>query len=351
MHAPLDAVDPLAQWPAAVRRALPRLALGALLGAVALWLAFRGIDPAELWQALQTINYLWVGASLVSVALTTLVVAARWRLLFYPDWRARGWLSLLGGILVGQMLNIVVPARLGDVVRIYLVATSEALSKTRVAATLVVEKIADLVIFALGAVFLLLVVTVPDWVRTSSTSLLVTGVAGIAVVVVLSLWGRPLLTWLEQHSPNLPGAWLPRVWRLGHLALDGLGVLRNWRASLALWGLSVLSWLLAASTNYLLFRAFGFSLTFAAGAFLLVVLQVGIAPPSLPGKLGVFHYLVVLALSFFGIARGPALTYALVLYAVALLSKVLVGGAWLAWLRWLPARARPRPQIDPSKAA
>jgi len=349
MRAPLDTADPLAHWPAAVRRALPRLVLGALLGGVALWLAFRGIDVAELWQALQAVNYIWVGAALASVVLTTLVVAARWRLLFYPDWRARGWLSLLGGILVGQMLNIVVPARLGDVVRIYLVGNSEGLSKTRVAATLVVEKIADLVIFALGAVFLLLVVTVPNWVRTSSTSLLLTGVAGIAAIVVLSFWGRPLLNWLERRSPPLPGNWLPRVWRLGHLALDGLGVLHSWQANLALWGLSVLSWLLASSTNYLLFRAFGFPLSFAAGAFLLVVLQVGIAPPSLPGKLGVFHYLVVLALSFFGVARGPALTYALMLYAVALLSKVLVGGAWLAWLRWLPARARP--QIDSSEAA
>ena len=52
MRAPLDPADPLAQWPAAVRRALPRLALGGLLGGVALWLAFRGIDPGELWAAL-----------------------------------------------------------------------------------------------------------------------------------------------------------------------------------------------------------------------------------------------------------------------------------------------------------
>ena len=82
-------------------------------------------------------------------------------------------------------------------------------------------------------------------------------------------------------------------------------------------------------------------ISFAAAGFLLVVLQLGIAPPSLPGKLGVFHYLTVLELSFFGVARGPALTYALVLYVVALLSKVVAGGAWLAWLRWLPASRRP----------
>jgi uncharacterized membrane protein YbhN (UPF0104 family) len=349
MRATLEPNDPLANWPSALRRALPRLALGALLGGVALWLAFRGIDLGELWQALRQVNYFWVGASLLSVVATTLVITARWRLLFYPDWRARGWLSLLGGILVGQALNILVPARLGDVARIYLVGNSERLSKTRVAATLVVEKIADLVIFALGGVFLLLVVAVPDWVRSSSASLLVTGLVGIAAVVVLSFWGRPVLTWLERHSPRLPGGWDQRLWRLGHLALDGLGVLHSWQANVGLWALSVLSWLLASSTNYLLFKAFGFPLSFAAGALLLVVLQVGIAPPSLPGKLGVFHYLVVLALSFFGVARGPALTYALLLYAVALLSKVLVGGAWLAWLRWLPARAQP--QIDPSEAA
>lgn len=349
MRTSLDAANPLAQWPAMLRRALPRLGLGAVLGGLALWLAFRGIDPAELWAALRAVNYAWVSASLLSVVLTTLVVTARWRLLFYPDVRERGWATLLGGILVGQMLNILVPARLGDVARVYLVGTSEGLSKTRVAATLVVEKVADLVIFALGGVFLLVVVTVPDWVRMSSTSLLITGLLGVGAVAVLSLWGRPLLTWLENHSPALPGGWLQRLWRLGHLALDGLAVLRNWQANLGLWGLSLLSWGLAATTNYLLFLAFGFPLSFAAAAFVLVVLQVGIAPPSLPGKLGVFHYLTVLALSFFGVARSAALTYALVLYAVALLSKVLAGGAWLAWLRWLPARQRPQP--GPSQAA
>jgi len=344
MRESLEAVDPLSNWPAALRRALPRVVVGALLGGAALWLAFRGIDAPQMWVALQAVNYLWVGASFLSVVATTLVITARWRLLFYPDVRQRSWGSLLGGILVGQMLNIVVPARLGDVARVYLVATSEGLSKTRVAATLVVEKVADLVIFALGAVFLLLVVAVPDWVRASSTSLLIAGLLGVIATLVFSRWGRPLLAWLDRHTP----ARLQPAWRLGHLALDGLAVMRSWQANLALWGLSVLSWLLAAATNYLLFLAFGLPLSFAAAAFLLVVLQVGVAPPSLPGKLGVFHYLAILGLSFFGVTRTTALSYALVLYAVALLSKVLAGGAWLAWLRWLPARGQPRP--GPSEA-
>ncbi len=348
MREPFDGADPLAQWPAVLRRALPRLALGALLGGVALWLAFRGTDVADLWQALLAVNYTWVAAALASVGLTTFIITSRWRLLFYPDVREPGWKSLLGGILVGQMLNILVPARLGDLARIYLVGTHEGLSKTRVAATLVVEKVADVVIFALGAVFLLLVVAVPDWVRESSTSLLVTGLVGVASIVALSRWGRGLLAWLERRTPHRLGGWLQPVWRLGHLALDGLAVMRSVKANLGLWGLSVLSWVSAAGTNYLLFRAFGLPLSFSAAAFLLVVLQVGVAPPSLPGKLGVFHYLALLGLSFFGVPRSAALSYALVLYAVALLSKVVAGGAWLAWLRWTPARRQA--QAGPSEA-
>jgi uncharacterized membrane protein YbhN (UPF0104 family) len=310
--------------------------LGAALGTLALWLAFRGVDVSALWVTLRAVNYLWVGAALLSVIATTLVVTARWRLLFYPDHHERGWLALLGGILVGQMLNLLIPARLGDVARVYLVGTDQELSKTRVAATVVVEKVADLVVYTVGAAYLLAVVAVPTWMRESSLSLLITSLLGVSVIAVLSRWGRPLLAGLEGRSPQLPGRWLQRFWHLGHLGLDGLAALRSWRAILAVWGLSLLSWLLAATTNYLLFLAFGLSLPFTAAAFLLVVLQVGVAPPSLPGKLGVFHYLTLLSLSVFGVTRNTALSYALLLYVVAVLSKILAGGAWLAWLRWLP---------------
>ena len=83
--------------------------------------------------------------------------------------------------------------------------------------------------------------------------------------------------------------------------------------------------LLAASTNYLLFVAFGFELPALAALFLLVVLQVGNSAVSVPGNLGVFHYLTILALAAYGIDRERALAYAIVLYAVALLPKIALG--------------------------
>ena len=147
---------------------------------------------------------------------------------------------------------------------------------------------------------------------------------------------------------RLPGAWGERIWGYGDRALGGLSALRSWQANLALWALSLLVLLLSASTNYLLFLAFGLQLPVAAALFVLVVLQVGTAPPSLPGKLGVFHYLAMLALSFFAVDRSVALGYAIALYAVALLSKVVLAGAWLAFVRWLPERAKAAPSGLPA---
>ena len=71
--------------------------------------------------------------------------------------------------------------------------------------------------------------------------------------------------------------------------------------------------------------AFGFKLPAIAALFLLVVLQVGNSAVSVPGNLGVFHYLTVLALAVYGIDRERALAYAIVLYAVALLPKIALG--------------------------
>lgn len=327
-------------WRAQLRGALPRLALGAVLGLLGLWLAFREADPQVVWATLRQANYVWVGLAQLSVLGTLLALTARWRLLFYPDHRQRGWLNLLGAILAGQMLNILVPVRLGEVARVYLAGTSEGLSKLRVAATLVVEKVADLALFSLSGLLLVLSMSLPPWLRQSSDTLVITGAVAIAAVLGLSAWGQPLLRRLEARGPRLPGAWGERIWGYGDRALGGLSALRSWQANLALWALSLLVLLLSASTNYLLFLAFGLRLPLPAALFVLVMLQVGTAPPSLPGKLGVFHYLAILALSFFAVDHSVALGYAIALYAVALLSKVVLAGAWLAFARWLPDRAR-----------
>jgi uncharacterized membrane protein YbhN (UPF0104 family) len=111
---------------------------------------------------------------------------------------------------------------------------------------------------------------------------------------------------------------------------SGFSALKSPAACLAAVLLSLLIVALAASTNYVLFLAFGLPLPPLAALLLLVLLQVGSVPPSLPGKIGIFHYLTVVALGLFAVDRERALSYSIVLYAVALLPKLVLGAVYVA---------------------
>jgi hypothetical protein len=312
-------------WRASLREALPRIVVGAGLGTLALWLAFREIDWPTLGTALRNIHYTLVTLAVLPVLTTLLMSTARWRLLFYPDHHGLPWRGLFNGVVLAQMLNIIIPARLGDVARAYALPVSERISKARILTTVVVEKTIDLGVVALSIFLLILTVSLPSWLRDSGKALLVTSLVAICVLMILSFRGSSLLGWVERQVKRLPGSWGARLTGYARSMLDGFSSVRYWRISFYVWGLSFLIMFLAAATNYILFIALDLRLPPIAALFLLVVLQIGIAPPSLPGKIGVFHYLVVLGLSVYSVDKSVALSYAIVLYLVALLPKIVIG--------------------------
>ena len=57
----------------------------------------------------------------------------------------------------------------------------------------------------------------------------------------------------------------------------------------------------------------------------------GVAVPSAPGKLGVFHYLCTVALSIFGVERSGAIAYAVLLHALVFSPLSLLGALSVWW--------------------
>jgi uncharacterized protein (TIRG00374 family) len=312
-------------WRASLREALPRIVVGAGLGTLALWLAFRGTHWAILGAALHDVHYTLVVLAVLAVLATLLMSTARWRLLFYPDHHGLPWRGLFNGVVLAQMLNIIIPARLGDIARIYALPVSERISKVRILATVVIEKTMDLAVVGLSVFLLLLTVSLPPWLRNSGKALLVTILIAACMVVILGFRGSSLLAWVERQLQRLPGAWGVRLTGHTRSILDGFSSVRYPWISFYVWSLSFLMMVVAAATNYILFIALDLRLPPIAALFLLVVLQIGIAPPSLPGKIGVFHYLVVLGLSVYSVDKSVALSYAIVLYVVAFLPKIVIG--------------------------
>ncbi|HEX7191003.1 MAG TPA: lysylphosphatidylglycerol synthase transmembrane domain-containing protein, partial [Thermoanaerobaculia bacterium] len=326
----VDAID----WRERVRRSRPQIIAGAIIGIAALFLAFRRVEWSGVSAALRQTRPSMIVVALLLVCVTLAVNTTRWWLLFAPEHRERNWFVLAAGILIGQTVNVAIPARLGELARMVLVGTRERVSKTRVGATIVVEKVTDIAVFAVCVGFLLIEMTLPSWMTRSGTALAITAAALVSAILILTFWSRSLLRLVEIIARRFPDRWSARLIAFSEAALSGLRSLRDWRAGLAIWILAVAVLFFSISVNYVLFAALGLPLSPVAAVFLTAVLRVGEAPPSLPGKVGLFQYLVIIALAAFGVDRTSALTYSLVLYAVAVIPVLIAGVACMFAFRW-----------------
>ena len=323
-------------WRSRVRGATPHIVVGVVIGSVALLLAIRGVDWRAVWAALLRTNPTMALLALGSVIVTLALSVIRWSLLFAPEEGKPEWIPLSGAILIGQTVNTALPGRIGEFARMYLVCRREGLSKAHVMATIVVEKVADFAMFAVSIGLLVVAMSLPVWMARSGIAFVWTAAILVVATLALTFWHEGILELIERAALRIPRRWAIRVTRLAEAALSALRSLRSWRRGFMIWLLSAAVLAFSILTNYIVFVAMRISLGLIAALFLAVVLRIGAAPPSLPGKIGLFHYLVVLALSLFGIDKTTALGYAFVLYAVAVLPVVIAGTASAFAVRWSP---------------
>jgi len=305
-----------------VKRA--RFWIGIGISVICLILAFKDIRLAEIANALRAADYVWL---LPAVALTLAAQvgrAVRWGVMFYP--RRDLPLGRLFSILsIGYLVSNVLPARLGDLARAYLISESEGISGARSLSTVFVERVFDALMVVVFLVALIPFVPLPPEIAWSGF------VLGVAFVIVLM--GLMGLSWQQERSLrwlHRALVWLPMVdaerWtERGSGLIDGFALLRARRPLVEVTGWSLLIWLTAAMTYFVLMQAFALHLPFAAAMLVLSTLGVSAIIPSSPGYIGVFHAATILALSPFGVEKGLALSYAIVLHGLNYLTLVVLG--------------------------
>ena len=199
-----------------------RLILGAAVGLLLLALAFRGVDWRQVGRAVAGANHPLLVLALGTVLLTTLAKAARWRLLF-PQEHGRPRLSkLFPVLLIGQTVNAVLPARLGEITRAYLIGEIEGVDKALALSTVIVEKALEALMLLLLVALLFAFMPLPGWLGRSG--ILVSGL--LAAVVCLALVGVYRAQWIRNRSkgiaksPLVAWIWRSRPSKIGSFDLE-----------------------------------------------------------------------------------------------------------------------------------
>jgi uncharacterized protein (TIRG00374 family) len=304
-------------------RFIRNLLLSLVVAAVFLYLAFRNVPLQDLGAALERFDLRWLLPAF-AISLTLQVFRAwRWQLEIRPLERI-GLGQLWVVTSVAYMAINLLPVRLGEFVRPWLLSRRSSLTFSNVVGNLVVEKTMDsLVIVFYILVGLLTATDLPPWVRRGALFPAVG--AAVLVCLVLLLWwkGEPFVDrWVVHFLPERIGTGIKRVVRA---IVDGMRVLPDSRLLASVFVVSVALWFLPILSSYVIIRAFDFHVPFNAALIVFIFIGFGTALPNAPGMIGTFQYACVLALGLFGVQQPAALAYGLVLNAIQLFTIVVQG--------------------------
>lgn len=306
-----------------------KFVVGIFFAVFFMFIAFRNVNFQLLVTALHGINYFYLLLVFVALFLNAYLRAARWRLLLAPI-KDIDTGSLLTSLLLGHAGNIIFPAYLGEIVRVYILGKKRQISSSSALATIVTERIIDVFFLLILMFYCIFNVAFPAWIKNSGYLMLALFFMLIAVILILNKNRQTTISKTGALIKFLPEKLQNRALQMLLSFLKGFVTLKNKRHYLLTFILSILIFLTHLLSFVFGFYAFGLNLPWIAPFVLLVFTTISVAFPITPGYVGSYHLLCQFALSLFAIAKSIGLGYALVIHGLNTIPFLLIG-LGLAW--------------------
>ncbi len=320
-------------------KAKANIIVGTLIGALFIWLAFRGTDFSTLGSSFRSADYRYLMPAVLLSVMVQLVRSYRWGVILEPLKKIDQW-SLFSATSVGFMAISLLPVRMGEFVRPYLISRKSDIRLGASLATIVVERVFDMLTLMLLLLFIILssrskLMELPPWIFRSALIILFVVIPMLLLLIFAAIKRDVSVKVIDRIIKLLPHVLSGRLTRLVHSFLDGLQILPDWRKTAYLALLSLLTWFLIGLINYVLFKSFTSMahLSLPAAYTVLLITALGITLPTAPGFVGNYHYFCMLGLALFGIAKADALTYAILLHGLQFLVIIILGLIFIPFIK------------------
>lgn len=301
------------------------------VGLVALFL--HNVDMLGVAATIVRARPLWLVLTLVTTVVNLAIRSLRWQYLLEPLGRV-SFASSFRATAVGFAATGVLPARAGEVIRPYFLARHERMSATGAFATIILERLLDVVtvlvllasyVFVFGRDLAQANPAVFRGVKWAGVT--AGGAAGGALLVLFVLAGNParLAQLFERLERVLPSTVAGLIARVAEKFAKGLGAIRRpGRLFVALiWSFPL--WLCIGLGIYSVSRAFSLAVPFTGSFLMIALLVIGVAVPT-PGAIGGFHEAFRIgATMFYGAPDDAAVGAAIVLHVLSIGPSLLLG--------------------------
>ena len=314
------------------RRILDVRTIGSLaFGLLLLFLLFRvvfgpGFDWGEVARLIGQANPAFLLLAFVVYYATFPLRGYRWRYVLARTGTSVGFRDATEILFLSWFVNCLVPAKLGDLYRAYLLRANFGASMSRTVGTVFIERIADIIVIAT------LALSAGYWSfrgrsRPDIDALFIIGfvvaIALILLVVAMRLFGGHVGRWL----PARIGA----LWDKFHEGSIGALTTRSIPVILVL---TIGIWLLEGARLYFVIRALGLpevGLGISSSIFVALAAALLTAIPLTPAGFGFVEAGIIGVLFLYGVPEEPAAAVALVDRGLTILTVIVLGGILYAF--------------------
>jgi glycosyltransferase 2 family protein len=296
-------------------------AIGFAISIVLLLLALRGIEFREIWATLEKTNPLMALVPLIFIGCAVSFSSLKWSIIIGQKTK---FTDAFVAYLIGLFANNVLPARLGEVARGYVISKKKGCSFTYSLASVALDRFFDLTGLLLLTLLFFPRARLPH--RISEAIYVIVGVLLLCIFLIILLSRESLANKLSARFMKIEKSFFSRFAKRIIEVQENLKRINSPLIIICLILLAASAWLCMSLALYFVMRALGInSVSFVVIPFVCAMLNFGISIPSSPGYVGLYQFLLVYLLSIFGVPKHVGFTISVLYHASWYIPYTIVG--------------------------
>ncbi len=291
----------------------PQSIIGIIISTLGIWWAFKDFKLVAFINSIKDVQYEYILLACLLIIFSVVLRAIRWKMLFRESDNVEVY-PLFKYELIGYFGNNVLPLRLGEVLRAYILGQRYKLSKSYVFGTIIVERLLDTLSLMALSILLLFIYPMDD----SLKEIVYYGLGvGFVIIVILIVMSKLNLIKSENKIVKLISNFIDGFKNIDIAKIPQLFLL----------GFS--TWAIYWFDVHLIQYAFDFGMSPAQSLLVLVVTSLFMSIPSAPGMIGTFHAGVKLVMvDIFMFSTADADAFAIVVHAYGFIAYTILGAIY-----------------------
>lgn len=302
-----------------------KASIGILISLVLLYFIFSSINFEEINKIIFKFGFLLFLIGVMIYSVSFVFRAWRWQHIISPIMKISYLKSILI-IFVAYFFNSVLPARIGDFIRAYILSKNTNIKTLTSISTVVVDRMLDgLTLFLLLSIGIIGAGLKLDIDRRFLFTIFIILLLFIILLIFYTMEFNTVMRCVYPLKNIAPDLYMKLESFMRSIKTGGDIFSKGSKAHLILFFSSLLVWVVEASLFYFVLYFIGIRIGIYVLFILLALVNLGIMIPSAPGYIGTFEAAFMFVLVYFGIEKEMALSAALIIHAIWFFTTIFFG--------------------------